>query len=65
MGNPVVSFSIVVVVAMIEVGVMGAMNMWNLQLNPVSLVNLLMALGISIGMLKIQRIFRIFVKYNK
>ena len=48
MGNPSVSLCITVVVAMIEVDVLGAMQIWDLKLNPVSLVNLLMAMGISI-----------------
>jgi Niemann-Pick C1 protein len=49
LGNPVISVCIVLVIAMIEIDVLGAMAFWKLSLNPVSLVNLLMAVGVSVA----------------
>jgi Niemann-Pick C1 protein len=42
------SFIITLVVIMIEVNVVGVMFLWNISLNAVSVVNLVMAIGISV-----------------
>ncbi|XP_066912846.1 NPC intracellular cholesterol transporter 1-like [Clytia hemisphaerica] len=42
------AFCIIVTVAMIVVDLMGLMYLWNISLNAVSLVNLMMAIGISV-----------------
>lgn len=49
LGNPIISLTIVAIVGMVEVEMLAAMNLWDLDLNPVSLVNLLMSIGVSIG----------------
>ncbi len=47
-GNPTISLCICGTVAMIIIDTLGAMSLWNLKMNPVALVNLLMGMGISI-----------------
>jgi len=47
-GNITLSLIIIVVVIMIEVDVVGMMYLWDINLNAVSTVNLVMAVGISI-----------------
>ena len=46
--NPWLSILIIVTVAMIEVGLVGAMAIWDISLNAVSVVNMVMAIGISV-----------------
>jgi len=47
-GNVTLSLIIIAVVIMIEVDVVGMMYLWNINLNAVSAVNLVMCVGISI-----------------
>lgn len=48
LGNVLASFMIVLVVFIIEVDLLGVMAIWNINLNAVSVVNLVMAIGISV-----------------
>jgi len=47
-GNITLSLLIIAIVIMIEVDIVGLMYLWNINLNAVSAVNLVMAVGISI-----------------
>uniref|UniRef100_A0A6B2KWP2 SSD domain-containing protein n=1 Tax=Arcella intermedia TaxID=1963864 RepID=A0A6B2KWP2_9EUKA len=47
-GNLSLSFIILLVVAMIEIDLLGIMAIWGVELNAVSAVNLVMAIGISV-----------------
>eukprot|EP01091_Cochliopodium_minus_P015138 TRINITY_DN5297_c0_g2_i1.p1 TRINITY_DN5297_c0_g2~~TRINITY_DN5297_c0_g2_i1.p1 ORF type:complete len:739 (-),score=199.31 TRINITY_DN5297_c0_g2_i1:58-2274(-) len=48
LGSPTASFIIVILVTMIEIDLVGAMYLWNISLNAVSVVNMVMAIGISV-----------------
>lgn len=48
LGNVWASFIIVIVVSMIEIDLLGVMALWQINLNAVSVVNLVMAIGISV-----------------
>lgn len=48
LGNVLASVMIVLVVFMIEVDLLGVMGIWSINLNAVSVVNLVMAIGISV-----------------
>lgn len=48
LGNVLASFMIVLLVFIIEVDLLGVMAIWNINLNAVSVVNLVMAIGISV-----------------
>ena len=48
LGSPLASIIIVLLVAMIEIDLIGAMYLWNISLNAVSVVNMVMAIGISV-----------------
>lgn len=71
LGNPAISLATACVVGMIEVDILGCMKLWGIQLNAISLVNLLAAVAISIGkknkkessnFLKVLKLF--FLKKN-
>jgi Niemann-Pick C1 protein len=48
MRNPWLSLLTVTTVAMIETGLVGSMALWDISLNAVSVVNMVMAIGISV-----------------
>lgn len=48
LGNVTMSLLVVFTVAMIEIDVIGIMYLWGINLNAVSTVNLVMAIGISV-----------------
>ena len=48
LGNVLASFMIVLVVFIIELDLLGVMTLWSINLNAVSVVNLVMAIGISV-----------------
>eukprot|EP01125_Pyxidicula_operculata_P016756 TRINITY_DN5794_c0_g4_i1.p1 TRINITY_DN5794_c0_g4~~TRINITY_DN5794_c0_g4_i1.p1 ORF type:complete len:264 (-),score=28.72 TRINITY_DN5794_c0_g4_i1:56-847(-) len=48
LGNLFLSFVIILIVLMIEVDIVGVMYFWEIHLNAVSAVNLVMAIGISV-----------------
>ncbi|EGG21969.1 Niemann-Pick C type protein [Cavenderia fasciculata] len=48
LANPVISLLVVLCVAMVSVDLLGVMYLWNVNLNAVSVVNVVMAIGISI-----------------
>ena len=47
LSNPWTSILVLLTICMIIVDLMGVMRLWNVTLNPISLVNLVMAIGIS------------------
>ena len=48
MGNPWMTCLILATVLMIEAGLVGVMSLWSITLNAISIVNMAMAIGISI-----------------
>lgn len=48
LGNVLASFMIVLMVFIIELDLLGVMTLWSINLNAVSVVNLVMAIGISV-----------------
>jgi Niemann-Pick C1 protein len=48
LGNVLASFMIILIVFMIEIDLLGVMAIWSINLNAVSVVNLVMAIGISV-----------------
>merc|ERR1719282_407694 len=48
MGNPWMTCLILMTVLMIEAGLVGVMSLWSITLNAISIVNMAMAIGISI-----------------
>ncbi len=46
--NPWIAFVIVLVLAMIEVELLGMMKLWDVKLNAISVVNLVMAIGVCL-----------------
>eukprot|EP01132_Coremiostelium_polycephalum_P006736 gene6736-8352_t len=48
LANPIASLIVVVCVGMVSIDLIGVMALWNVSLNAVSVVNIVMAIGISI-----------------